>query len=96
MAEMPCGRRQAHSCVVNDYCTLAARQLRGYPQAMPATPPAPAPHPGLCASCAHRQEVPNTRGSVFWLCRRSRTDPAYPRYPRLPVQECHGYKRLSS
>jgi hypothetical protein len=36
--------------------------------------------------------VPNRRGSVFSLCMRSREDPAYPRYPRLPVLECRGYE----
>ena len=47
---------------------------------------------GLCATCVHRREVPNRRGSVFYLCQRSRTDPAYPRYPRLPVLSCPGYE----
>ena len=47
---------------------------------------------GLCDRCAHQQLVPNTRGSVFSLCRRSREDPAYPRYPRVPVLECPGYE----
>ena len=27
------------------------------------------------------------------MCDRSRSDPAYPRYPRLPVLECAGYER---
>jgi len=58
-----------------------------------ATPPAgPAASPGLCQSCRHHQLVRNTRGSRFWLCRRSRDDPAYPRYPRLPVLACRGYE----
>jgi len=53
----------------------------------------PAPVPvGLCDTCHHQRLVPNTRGSVFSLCERSKTDPAYPRYPRLPVQECPGYE----
>jgi hypothetical protein len=47
---------------------------------------------GLCAACRHQQVVRNTRGSVFSLCRRSRDDPAYPRYPRLPVLECRGFE----
>jgi hypothetical protein len=49
---------------------------------------------GLCAGCAHKRDVKNTRGSTFLLCERSREDPAYPRYPRLPVLECRGYERL--
>jgi hypothetical protein len=36
--------------------------------------------------------VRNTRGSSFSLCERSRDDPAYPRYPRVPVIECRGYE----
>ncbi|HTX46784.1 MAG TPA: hypothetical protein VMD48_10910 [Solirubrobacteraceae bacterium] len=56
------------------------------------------PESGLCGSCEHQQLVPNTRGSVFSLCRRSREEPErFPRYPRLPVTECPGYEqRLTS
>jgi hypothetical protein len=50
------------------------------------------PSTGLCDSCSHQQLVPNTRGSVFSLCLRSRTDPAYPRYPRVPVAACPGHE----
>lgn len=46
---------------------------------------------GLCDRCAHQRLVANTRGSVFSLCLRSRTDPAYPRYPRVPVLACPGF-----
>jgi hypothetical protein len=60
---------------------------------MPATPP-PAPRAGLCDTCRHQQIVPNTRGSVFSLCRRSRAEPErFARYPRLPVLRCSGYER---
>ena len=51
------------------------------------------PPAGLCDTCAHQRVVRNTRGSEFSLCERSRSDPAYPRYPRLPVRECPGYER---
>ena len=47
---------------------------------------------GLCGTCEHQQLVPNTRGSVFSLCERSRQDPEYPRYPSLPVFDCPGYE----
>lgn len=50
------------------------------------------PRAGLCDSCAHQQLVRNTRGSTFSLCRRSREDQDYPRYPRLPVLACPGYE----
>jgi hypothetical protein len=56
---------------------------------------APPPAAGLCAACRHQQLVPNTRGSVFSLCRRSKTDPGFPRYPRLPVTECRGFEPRS-
>jgi hypothetical protein len=36
--------------------------------------------------------VRNTRGSTFSLCTRSRDDPAYPRYPRIPVLACPGHE----
>jgi hypothetical protein len=52
-----------------------------------------APAAGLCDSCVHQRVVRNTRGSRFSLCERSRTDPAYPRYPRLPVRECAGWEK---
>jgi hypothetical protein len=52
-----------------------------------------APPAGLCNSCRHQQIVRNTRGSVFSLCRRSKTEPdRFPRYPRLPVTHCPGYQ----
>ena len=47
---------------------------------------------GICDTCVHQQLVRNTRGSVFSLCRRSRTEPEYPRYPRMPVLECAGHE----
>jgi hypothetical protein len=50
------------------------------------------PAAGLCDSCAHQQVVRTGRGSRFSLCRRSRTDAAYPKYPRLPVLACPGHE----
>jgi len=47
---------------------------------------------GLCDTCMHQQIVRNTRGSVFSLCRRSRDEPEFPRYPRVPVLECRGHE----
>ena len=47
---------------------------------------------GLCDTCVHQQIVRNTRGSVFSLCRRSRVEPEFPRYPRTPVLKCRGYE----
>jgi hypothetical protein len=37
--------------------------------------------------------IRNTRGSMFSLCERSRTEPErFVRYPRLPVLRCEGYE----
>jgi hypothetical protein len=47
---------------------------------------------GLCGTCVHQRLVHTTRGSTFSLCERSRSDPAYPRYPRLPVLACPGHE----
>jgi hypothetical protein len=47
---------------------------------------------GLCESCGHAETVDSRRGSRFWLCGLSRTDPRFPRYPSLPVLRCGGYK----
>lgn len=46
---------------------------------------------GLCKTCRHCKPITNARGSVFYWCRLSETDPAYPKYPRLPVLKCGGY-----
>jgi hypothetical protein len=46
---------------------------------------------GLCARCTHAQIIQNDRGSRFYLCRLSATDPRFPKYPRLPVLACAGY-----
>ncbi len=46
---------------------------------------------GQCRTCRHAQTVRTPR-SVFWLCSRSRTEPEFPRYPRLPVRDCPGFE----
>jgi hypothetical protein len=46
---------------------------------------------GLCARCAHTQIVTSAKGSRFFLCRLSATDPRFPRYPPIPVRACVGY-----
>ena len=53
----------------------------------------PGAQAGLCDTCRHQRLVPNSRGSVFSLCERSRTDDAYPRYPRTPVLTCPGHEK---
>jgi hypothetical protein len=62
-------------------------ELSGSRAPAPRRPPA-----GLCDTCVHQRLINNTRGSSFSMCDRSRSDPAYPRYPRLPVLECAGHE----
>jgi hypothetical protein len=46
---------------------------------------------GLCASCVHARWVASKR-SRFLRCGRSDADPAFPRYPALPVSACAGFE----
>jgi hypothetical protein len=46
---------------------------------------------GLCAACRHVHIVRSDRGSVFYQCRLSFTDPRFVPYPRLPVLRCAGF-----
>ncbi len=48
---------------------------------------------GLCDTCLHQKLIRNTRGSSFSMCERAKTEPRYPKYPRVPVAECAGYER---
>jgi YfiH family protein len=49
---------------------------------------------GLCEDCAWIRVTGNRRGSAFYLCRRGLDDPAFPKYPRLPVLECGGFEAV--
>jgi hypothetical protein len=46
---------------------------------------------GLCADCRYAQRIESSKGSVFMLCALSKSDPRFPKYPRLPVLACTGY-----
>jgi hypothetical protein len=48
-------------------------------------------HPGLCASCVHLRLLASPR-SVFVRCGLAESDPAFPRYPALPVLRCAGFR----
>jgi hypothetical protein len=48
--------------------------------------------PGLCGSCVHARIIENRRGSRFYMCELSKVDPAFPKYPPLPVVKCSGYR----
>ena len=50
-------------------------------------------HPaGLCDSCVHQKLVRTGRGSEFSMCLRSKEDPRYDKYPRVPVAACPGHE----
>lgn len=46
---------------------------------------------GLCAGCRHLRLLSSGR-SKFVRCWLGESDPAYPRYPALPVVACNGYE----
>jgi hypothetical protein len=51
---------------------------------------------GLCATCLHARTIESAKGSQFLLCQLSQSDPAFPKYPRLPVLACSGYAPKNS
>jgi hypothetical protein len=46
----------------------------------------------LCEACAWMREVVLAKGSRFYLCRLSQTNPAFPKYPPQPVRRCERYR----
>ena len=48
---------------------------------------------GLCFDCVHSQRIQSPRGSTFYRCKLSDSDPNFAKYPRLPVLHCVGYAR---
>ena len=50
---------------------------------------------GLCGRCTFAQQIPSSRGSVFWLCERAESDPRFRKYPPLPVRHCVGFEDQS-
>ena len=44
----------------------------------------------------HARWVKSDRGSTFLFCELSTRDPKFPKYPRLPVLSCEGYKKKDS
>lgn len=52
-------------------------------------------NPGLCNTCAWVRKIENDRGSTFYHCGKSREDASFPKYPRLPVLHCRGFKSIA-
>jgi len=55
-------------------------------------PGQPVPREGLCPGCANVQIITSDRGSRFYLCRLSATDPRFAKYPVQPVLACRGFQ----
>ncbi len=47
--------------------------------------------PGLCGTCRMARRITTAKGSTFIYCTRADADPAYVKYPRLPVLACPGF-----
>lgn len=88
--------REAGLVVVMDRCTRVEHgRLIGkpFPRPGPTAPDAPPATPdpvGLCRDCRHARQVPAPR-ATYWLCGRAAEDPAFPKYPRLPIRACRGF-----
>jgi hypothetical protein len=48
---------------------------------------------GLCLHCRHATVVKSTHNTFYYLCERSKTDPQFSKYPRLPVLSCFGFEQ---
>lgn len=46
---------------------------------------------GQCCVCQHARSLQSSKGSEFWLCEKSATDPRFKKYPPLPVWHCIGF-----
>jgi hypothetical protein len=40
----------------------------------------------------HARCIESAKGSEFWLCELSKSDPRFKKYPPLPVRACLGFK----
>jgi hypothetical protein len=47
---------------------------------------------GLCADCLHARRIESDRAAKFYLCDLAAVDPAYRKYPVLPVIRCAGFQ----
>jgi hypothetical protein len=51
---------------------------------------------GLCACCHFMRQMKSDRGAIFIRCELSATDASFPKYPRLPVLQCAGYRQRTT
>lgn len=50
------------------------------------------PEVSLCLKCHYARTIKNVRGSVFFLCEKSKEDARFMKYPTMPVIKCGGYE----
>lgn len=46
---------------------------------------------GLCATCRSSKRLTTKTGSAIYLCRLSKADARFAKFPRLPIASCEGY-----
>lgn len=51
---------------------------------------------GLCDDCRHGRMVRSGRKAEYLLCEYSGIDPAFEKYPRLPVRNCSAYSSTNN
>jgi hypothetical protein len=68
--------------------------MNDQPEGRQAQEPREPHEAGLCGTCAHMQAVVSSRGARFYRCGLSFSDPAFPRYPPIPVVSCAGFVRV--
>jgi hypothetical protein len=61
------------------------------PQPSDEAPRPPLPEVGLCSACCRARVQTSARGQRFWRCMRADSEPAFRRYPALPVRTCPGF-----
>jgi hypothetical protein len=48
---------------------------------------------GLCGHCVHAIIRATRRDTIYLRCGYAAVDETFPKYPRLPMQQCPAYRR---
>jgi len=67
------------------FCTMVSSKANPSAKTVPA---------GLCDRCTHAERIQSDRGTVYIRCALARVNPAFAKYPRLPVLQCEGYEEM--
>lgn len=49
---------------------------------------------GLCVDCMHAKELKTKNDYPIYMCTLAEKDSRFLKYPRLPMRECSGYKKI--